>query len=239
MNSEQYAEKIKHTRAEIDDTLHTLEDKLSSRELWEQAVKWGDGAREFSANLSRTVRENPVPAAMMGISLIWLMATTGTGRRFEGDVSGAKSKFQHKYSEVKSNIAGTTSEAGEKMKHFSDDLKHRGEHLKEQSRELKEKLQASSSELSGRPVLLSALGLALGALAAMSLPISRKEEEVVGKTVDEFREKTTEFVGEQMEKGKEAASAAVEAAKEKLGSEKGKWTTEESRSPGHTESSPH
>lgn len=238
MNSEQYAEKIKHTRAGIDETLHSLEDKLSPRELWDQALKWGDGAREFSANLTRTVRENPVPAAMMGISLIWLMATTGT-RKFESDLSGVKSKFQHKYSEVKSNIADTTSEAGEKMKDFSDDLKHKGEHLKEQSWELKEKLQASSSELSSHPVLLSSIGLALGALAAMSLPISRQEEEVMGKTVDEFREKTTEFVDEQMEKGREAASAAVEAAKEKLGSEKGKWTTEEPRPPGHVESGTH
>lgn len=79
MNSDQYVEEIEQTRVEIDKTLLTLEDKLSPRELWDQALRWTGGPREFSENLGRTIRDNPVPATLLAISLVWLMIA-GTSR---------------------------------------------------------------------------------------------------------------------------------------------------------------
>lgn len=221
MNSEQYAEEIKHTRGNIDETLHNLEGKISPRELWDQAIKWSGGARDFSNNLGRMVRENPIPSTLMGISLLWFMAA-GSGRQVENvDVSGMKSRLQgkysearHKYAEMKSSVTGTASETGERMKTFTSDLKHRGEHLREQGAQWKERLQTRGSELSGRPVLLSALGLAVGALFAMSLPVSRREEEMMGEAGREMYRRTSEAVGEELDRGKRAASAAAEAARE-------------------------
>ena len=243
MNSEQYAEKIKDTRADIDKTLHTLEDKLSPKELWEHAIKWTEGAREFSANLGKIVRENPIPATLMGISLVWFM-TAETSRRVEGvDVSGIKSKLQGKYAEAKSTVRETASEAGEKVKGFSTDIKQRGEQILGQGQEWKERLQTGGSELSARPVLFSALGLAVGALVAMSLPVSRKEEEVLGETGREMYRKTSKVVGEQLERGKEAVTAAAEAAREKF--EEGhagagkEWTASTAKSPHDFRTSTH
>lgn len=79
MKSDRYLEEIEQTRDEIDRTLHTLENKLSPRELWEQALRWSGGARELSRNLSRTLKDNPIPATLLGISLIWLVIA-GTNR---------------------------------------------------------------------------------------------------------------------------------------------------------------
>lgn len=243
MNSEHYAEKIKDTRADIDKTLHTLEDRLSPKELWDQALRWSGGAREFSANLGRIVRENPIPAAMMGISLVWFM-TAETGRRSEGvDVSGIKSKLQGKYAEAKSTVRQTAAEAGEKMKSYSSDMRQRGEELLEQGQEWRERVQSRGSELSARPVLLSALGLAVGALVAMSLPVSRREEEVLGETGREMYRRTSRAVGEQLERGKEAMSAAADAAREKF--EEGdtaadrEWTASAAKSPDDFRPSTH
>lgn len=233
MNSEQYAEKIKDTRADIDKTLHNLENRLSPKELWEHALKWSGGAREFSTNLGRIVRENPIPATLLGISLVWFM-TAETGRRTEGvDVSGIKSKLQDKYAEAKSTVRETASEAGERVKSYSSEMKHRGEQLLEQGQDFKERVQARSSDLSARPVLLSALGMAVGALVAMSLPVSRKEEEVLGETGREMYRKTSKVVGEQLERGKEAVTAAADAAREKFeeGQAAGKeWTASTAKS---------
>lgn len=86
MNSDQYVEKIEQTRKEIDRTLLTLEDKLSPRELWDQAIRWSGGAKEFSENLGRTIRENPIPATLLAISLIWLMVA-GTSRTAQYEYS--------------------------------------------------------------------------------------------------------------------------------------------------------
>ena len=86
MNSDQYVEEIEQTREEIDRTLLTLEDKLSPRELWEEAIRWSGGAREFSENLGRTIRDNPIPATLLAISLIWLMVA-GTSRTAQYEYS--------------------------------------------------------------------------------------------------------------------------------------------------------
>ncbi len=263
MNSEQYAEEIKHTRADIDETLHTLEDRLSARELWEQAIRWSEGARDFSANLGRMVRENPIPSALMGISLLWFMASGASRQAERADISGIKSKMRGKYAEArgkyaeaKSTVSETTAEAGERARaftedlrhrgeHLREDLRHRGEHLREQGQEWKQKLQAGGADLSARPVLLSALGLAVGALVAMSLPVSRKEEEIIGERGREMYRKTSEVVGEQVERGKEAAAAATEAAREKYMGEEpytegGKdWTGATEKRPDDFRETPH
>lgn len=83
MNSDEYVKEIQHTREEIDKTLYTLEDKFSSRELLDQAIKWSGGAKELSMYIGRTVRDNPIPATLMAISLIWLMAAAN-GRGYYG-----------------------------------------------------------------------------------------------------------------------------------------------------------
>lgn len=85
MNSDQYVKEIQHTREEIDKTLYSLEDKLSPRELLDQAIRLSGGAKELSMYIGRTVRDNPIPATLMAISVIWLMAAAN-GRGYYGGV---------------------------------------------------------------------------------------------------------------------------------------------------------
>ncbi len=73
LKKDQYIEEIEQTREEIDRTLLLLQGKLSPRELWDQALRSSGGARELSLNLGRTLRDNPIPATLLGISLIWLI----------------------------------------------------------------------------------------------------------------------------------------------------------------------
>lgn len=80
MKSDRYLEEIEQTREDIDRTLHILENKLSPRELWEQALRWSGGAKELSRNVGRTLKDNPIPATLFGISLIWLVIA-GTNRQ--------------------------------------------------------------------------------------------------------------------------------------------------------------
>jgi hypothetical protein len=84
MNSDQYAKEIQHTREEIDKTLYTLEDKMTLRELFDQAIRWSGGAKELSVYIGRTVRDNPIPATLMAISLIWLMAAANGRGYYSG-----------------------------------------------------------------------------------------------------------------------------------------------------------
>ena len=63
------------TRARLDGTIDALQQKLSPGELMSQAVtyfKEGSGM-DLSHNLGRSLRDNPVPVALIGLGLGWLV----------------------------------------------------------------------------------------------------------------------------------------------------------------------
>lgn len=65
---------IASTRAHIDQTLDVLTARLSPSGLVDQAIRTArDTGGEFTLNLGRTIRENPVPTALLGLGVGWLM----------------------------------------------------------------------------------------------------------------------------------------------------------------------
>lgn len=66
---------LARTRSRLDATLDELQQKLSPGELMDQAVTYlkEGGGMEFGHNLGRSVRDNPIPVALIGIGLGWLV----------------------------------------------------------------------------------------------------------------------------------------------------------------------
>lgn len=65
---------IATTRADLDRNLSAMEQRLSSDELINQAVDYlRSSPTEFLSNFGQAVKANPVPAALMSVSLAWLM----------------------------------------------------------------------------------------------------------------------------------------------------------------------
>lgn len=68
---------LEHTRARLDATLDALQQKLSPGQMVDEAMTWfksGSGA-EFGRNLGGNVRDNPLPVALIGIGVAWLMVS--------------------------------------------------------------------------------------------------------------------------------------------------------------------
>lgn len=65
-----------------------------------------------------------------------------------------------------------------------------------------------------RPLAVGAAALALGVVAGLMIPSTRKEDEMMGETRDRLMERAKEVGGEALEKGKHVATAAVETLKE-------------------------
>jgi hypothetical protein len=80
---------IERHRDNIDHTLLALESKLSPGELLDEGLHYlKSGPGELLANLGRTAKDNPVPVALTGIGLAWLMLSQNhsagsTGRATE------------------------------------------------------------------------------------------------------------------------------------------------------------
>ena len=238
MSSAEYERDIEHTREEIDHTLHSLEERLSPRELWNRTVdEWGGNVKDFSGNMGRSIRDNPLPATLLGISLVWLMAAgSDSGPKYRlrsGSSQSAGEKVRGRYGEMKSRAEEMKSRAGQlksragdfkaragdkmdemgdKMHHMSEEMKQRRDRLRQRGEEISHRLRSGGGELAARPMLLTAAGLALGSLIALSLPMTRKEREMMGEHGEELLEKAKNIGREKLEEGKEAAGAAGEAA---------------------------
>ena len=68
---------VEAQRAEVEDNLDRLQDRLSPGQMMDQLfdyVKTGNGA-EFTRNLGRSMRDNPIPLALMGVGMAWLMVS--------------------------------------------------------------------------------------------------------------------------------------------------------------------
>lgn len=81
-STQEIEREVEQTRAEIDQTARELRDKFTVGELVDEASRMF-GAREgseFFSNLGRQVRENPIPVLLVGIGLVWLMASSGRPR---------------------------------------------------------------------------------------------------------------------------------------------------------------
>ncbi len=78
---------ISATRADLDRNLSAMEQRLSPDELINQAVDYlSSSPTEFLSNFGQAVKANPVPAALMTVSLAWLMFG---GRRSSDNGSAA------------------------------------------------------------------------------------------------------------------------------------------------------
>lgn len=67
-----------------------------------------------------------------------------------------------------------------------------------------------------RPLALGAAAIALGVVAGLMIPSTRKEDELMGETRDRLMERAKEVGGEALEKGKQVANVAVDTLKEEV-----------------------
>jgi hypothetical protein len=87
-------EGIARTRSELDETLTALESRLSPEQIMGQAKSYlqsnSQGGREFLSNLTESIRRNPVPMALIGIGMTWMMMAGRQGHASDGRLLGAE-----------------------------------------------------------------------------------------------------------------------------------------------------
>ncbi|HYF59708.1 MAG TPA: DUF3618 domain-containing protein [Burkholderiaceae bacterium] len=87
---DQIEDDIARTRAEVSSTIDAIQSKLTPGEIMDQALQYlrTNGTGEFGRNLGRSVRENPLPVALIGVGIAWLMV--GGGRRASSGTTSSR-----------------------------------------------------------------------------------------------------------------------------------------------------
>ena len=129
------------TRAKIKENLDSLERRVSPDEVLDQVGKAIEPARDgtvrFAHNLGAAVRENPIPAAMVGIGLGWLLIS---GRRSEG------TRASTDYGEPTDRVDPSRPADGSISENASDAVRERVRETKDWARKRSEAVREKVSD---------------------------------------------------------------------------------------------
>jgi ElaB/YqjD/DUF883 family membrane-anchored ribosome-binding protein len=227
------------------ETVDAIQERISPENLKEEAkdrVKEATvgRAQEAGSGIVETIRANPLPAALTGIGLGWLLVSArrsasgqssyrdrvyGYPPRYEDQgVSGssagqalgqARDSVGESASRAQDKMGDAASEAqgraGEVASRAQDRVSNLADQARYQARRASGGFQRMLQE---NPLSVGALAVGVGAAVGLAIPESSKEHEVMGETRDNLVEKAQEKAQEAQQKVQRVAEEAQSAAKE-------------------------
>lgn len=135
---------IAQDRRRIEERLDAIQQRMSPGQLVDEVLSYAksSGGGEYAANLSAAVKNNPIPMALMGVSLAWLMAGPKTGvssyansrdeqyplapvqgglRRTGPVQADGDNRYSHFADTAGSRFKALTDETGRRAGHFMDE----------------------------------------------------------------------------------------------------------------------
>jgi hypothetical protein len=175
---------IASTRRRIEERADALRDRMSAKELVRPVT---DRLKETlgagGEKILDAFRENPVPLALVGIGLGWLMLKD-SGMR---DRRGARLRS---VAEGAREAAHEVSDAADTVSEKMSDAAHRtGEAVR---RRAVRTADWFSRTLEENPLALAVGALAAGLVAGLAIPVSEKEQEALGQIGEQLARKVLE-----------------------------------------------
>lgn len=236
---EQIERDIRDTRAEVGATLDAIQSKLTPGQMMDQALGYLRTSlpADFGRNMNETVRNNPLPVALVGIGLAWMMASGRSGsavhsprmgarrhdeRWQESDSSsGLRDTAQHATDRARDIAGEMAGQARERIADSADSMRERiadtaggaRERVSDLAHRTREQMdharERASMMVNEQPLLVGALGVALGAAVGAALPETRREDELMGELRDDLMARGSE-------KARTYADRATDKAREML-----------------------
>lgn len=201
---------IRSTRRNIDDNLERIQRKLSPGDFVDDVIDFArTNGGAVAGSVGRTVRDNPVPVAMIGAGVLWLALSS---RNRSGDVEESQGDSLPKRATAAGAAAGKVrGKAGE----VGEEVRHKAGELSREARDQAVRAKETSGEfVREHPLLVAAAGLALGAAVATALPRSKREDRTFGERSDKAKHAAKEAAMEEGRKVQAAAKSAIRKAKQ-------------------------
>jgi len=195
-------------RNSVEETLDALRAKLSSGQILNQVARSFTGAGgqggELMSNLARQVRDNPLPVALTGVGLAWLLTSQARGQRpaaapapaaaaaepiVEPREGGEAGSVAAPADTSADGVAAIAATAGEPLRP-ADDTARAASRVAERQRETAERVgelaesvrEASEhmrrrldARVSAEPLVAGVVGVAVGVVLGALLPFPRSD----------------------------------------------------------------
>ncbi|MGF9567747.1 DUF3618 domain-containing protein [Neorhizobium sp. BT27B] len=141
--SAEIEQEIAQDRQRIEERLDAIQQRMSPGQLVDEGLAYlkSSGGGEYASNFGAAIKNNPIPLALMGVSLAWLMAgpktsvasyaqssketyplatTTGNLRRIGPPEAEGDAHYSHFSDEGGSRFKALTDKTGRRAGHFID-----------------------------------------------------------------------------------------------------------------------
>lgn len=123
--AEELEHEIAQDRLRIEERIDAIQAKMSPGQLVDEAMAYAksSGGGEYVANLGNAMKTNPIPVALMGIGMAWLMANPGSNKSND-DLGYDDDEIEYPLAPVTGSVrrVGPIKADGDyRYSHFSDD----------------------------------------------------------------------------------------------------------------------
>lgn len=191
----------------------------------------------FIRDLGDAARNNPISAALIGMGALWLFASRserGTELMRRSGIDRLPDAAREAWEGTSSNVRSSARAVGDTVGETTETLRRRGNEAVDRITETGERLARDAARYAedlpdraaglfddtrdrltdlfrSQPLAIGAVGLAIGAAIAASLPRTEAEDEYLGESSEFVKQKAGELAGEQVDRASEIGKKVVEA----------------------------
>jgi hypothetical protein len=227
---------VEASRNALDRDVEALKQKMTPGQLFDEATRMmGAGGQEIGLKFLEQAKANPMPLAVMGLGLAWLMSSNGSSasdrgassepRSFSGPSAGGLPAAAHQLGDKAGDLIADTKEklgeaghsAIDRTRSAADSLASAASTTRDTAGQAAQQVQRTvANALSAEPLLLAGLGLVVGAAIGAALPTTEAESHLLGESRDKVLAKGKDLAQTGLEKASEAAKATYQAVKSEL-----------------------
>ncbi len=218
---------INETRARMSQTLDALGARLNPQTIKDNvkdsireatigrvshmAQSAATSVTRSASGVADTIRENPIPAAMIAIGLGWMFFN---GRSSSPDQHGSMDR-------IKEGVQDLTDSARDRAGQLADQARDTVDTAGHTARDLAGSVAHTTKRSAGRvekafyenPMALGAMSLAVGLAAGFSVPVSDREIRMMGDARDGVVDQIEEVADDLKEKARSVASRVMNETK--------------------------
>jgi ElaB/YqjD/DUF883 family membrane-anchored ribosome-binding protein len=215
---------IEQTRHEMTDTLQAIERKLSPNRWMDEAMETMRNASLNQSRVMELVRDNPVPVALVGLGIGWLVLSSVRGARMDADdIEDAAEDWSGSGSDL---LSGAAEQAGDKVRDLASKAKSKARYVGQKVERTTDTVRRQASDLADstgdvfrdHPLTVGLLAVAAGVALGAAIPRSRREVEILGDTGADLLDTARETGRDILHKAGRVVQRAGEAVSGEAGS---------------------
>lgn len=235
-NSAEAEARVEASRHEMDRTMETIRERMTPGQLFDETTRLMGGAgAQIVSRLTEQAKENPLPMAVAGFGLAWLMASQGhkagsrpwldeSPRPMGAAFDGAGETLQTMADRTGRAISDSTGHLSDSASQMADQARAgvaraqaAGGRMADRAGELGRQATSSLAQMFERePLLIGGLALVAGLAVASALPRTEIEDQALGEAKDRLVETAKSAASDGLETVGDAAQAAYGGAKQSL-----------------------